>query len=75
MYHHRSRFILVFVLLSAATLLAGCGGGEPGYEEKAPPAGGPQPNSHMPPGEKAAGEKPASPASPGGPGGPGGPGH
>ncbi|RYX85683.1 hypothetical protein EON83_04920 [bacterium] len=48
-----NRFTLVATILLAmgALLLGGCEQ-TPGYSENPPPAGGPQQNSHVPPGEK-----------------------
>lgn len=49
---HFWNIALVLTLLGVAIALPGCSSST-GYEEKAPPPGGPQQNSHVPPGEAA----------------------
>ena len=63
MSHPISRFAVLLTLLSGAALLSGCGNSQPGYESKAPPPGGPQQSSDMPPGEKAKANNAASPGA------------
>ena len=52
-HSHLRNSVLSLILLGAVMALTGCGSTN-GDKEQAPPAGGPQQNSHVPPGEAAA---------------------